>query len=270
MQADFLKMHGAGNDFVVFDERAAPFALSPARIAAIADRRRGIGCDQLIRLQPATRPGASVRMVIHNPDGAESGACGNATRCIATLLEPGAAIETRAGLLPTRRLADGEIEADMGAPALAAGDIPLADATVDTLHLPIDADAAACSMGNPHATLFKPDAETTDVAAEGRALEWHALFPAGANIGFATVLDRQTIRLRVWERGAGLTLACGSGACAALVNAHRRGLVGRAARLLLDGGTLAIHWREADGHVLMAGPAATSFRGTVRLEDYPA
>ncbi len=269
MRADFLKMHGAGNDFVVFDERAAPLALTPTRAAALADRRRGIGCDQLIRLQPPTNPAAAVRMVIHNPDGSASGTCGNATRCVASLLEPGAVIETLAGLLPTRRLADGRIEADMGAPVLAAAAIPLAG-DVDPLHLPLDVDAAACSMGNPHATVFVADLGAVDFAARGRALERHPLFPEGANIGFATILDRETIRLRVWERGAGLTLACGSGACAALVNAHRRGLVDRAARLELDGGTLAIHWRETDRHVLMTGPAATSFCGTVELEDFPA
>ena len=268
MRASFLKMHGAGNDFVVFDERSAPLALSPARIAALADRRRGIGCDQLIRLLPATQPAAAVRMVIHNPDGSESATCGNATRCVATLLEPGAAIETGGGLLPTRRLADGAIEADMGPPGLGAADIPLSDATADTLHLPVAADAAACSMGNPHVTVFSPDCEAVDIAVEGPALQQNPLFLEGANVGFATVLGRNDIRLRVWERGAGLTLACGSGACAAFVNAHRRGLVERAARLHLDGGTLRIHWRKTDGHVRMAGPAATSFQGTIDLEDY--
>ena len=169
MRAEFLKMHGAGNDFVVFDERAAPLALTPARAAALADRRRGIGCDQLIRLLPPTRPEATARMVIHNPDGTESGACGNGTRCVATLLAPGAAIETRAGLLATRRLDHGRVEVDMGPPGLAASDIPLRDGA-DTLHLPIEADAAACSMGNPHATVFVPDLDAIDVTARGQAL----------------------------------------------------------------------------------------------------
>ena len=269
MRAEFLKMHGAGNDFVVFDERASPLELTPTRVAALADRHRGIGCDQLIRLQPPTDPRAIVRMAIHNPDGSASGTCGNATRCIATLLEPGAVIETLGGLLPTRRLTDGRIEADMGPPVLDPAAIPL-EGHADSLHLPLPVDAAACSMGNPHATVFVADVNAIDVAARGREFERHPLFPAGANIGFATVLDRETIRLRVFERGAGLTLACGSGACATLVNAHRRGLTDRAARLVLDGGTLAIHWRETDNHVLMTGPAATSFRGTVELEDFPA
>lgn len=270
MRADFLKMHGTGNDFVVFDERDRPLALTPARVAALADRHRGIGCDQLIRLLPPTDPRAAVRMAIHNPDGSTSGACGNATRCIATLLEPGAAIETPGGLLPTRRLADGRVEVDMGPPALEAAAIPLAHAHADTLHLELAGDPAACAMGNPHATFFMADVEAVDMAAFGRAVGANPLFAQGANIGVATILDAGTIRLRVFERGAGLTLACGSGACAALVNAHRRGLAGRRARLVLDGGTLDIHWRESDGHVLMTGPAATSFRGTVALEDFPS
>lgn len=270
MRVEFLKMHGAGNDFVVLDERERRLALPPARVAALADRRRGIGCDQLIRLLPPTRPGAAVRMLIHNPDGSMSGACGNATRCVAALLEPGAAIETEAGLLPTRRLPDGRIEADLGPPRLAAADIPLAASDLDTLHLPIEGDPAACSMGNPHATFLVPDLAAIDVAARGRAIERHALFPRGANVGFAQVLAPDRIRLRVWERGAGLTLACGTGACAALVNAHRRGAASRRATLELDGGILEIAWRERDGHVLMAGPAVTAFRGEIELEEVRA
>lgn len=271
MRADFLKMHGAGNDFVVFDERAGPLVLTPTRVAALADRHRGIGCDQLIRLLPPTHRDATVRMAIHNPDGSASGTCGNATRCVATLLAPGAVIETPGGLRATRRLADGRIEADMGAPVLDAARIPLAG-VADSLHLPLAPhDAAACSMGNPHATVFVADLDAVDVETLGPAIQGDRLFPDGANVGFAQILARgEAIRLRVYERGAGLTLACGSGACAAMVNAHRRGLAGRTARLLLDGGELTIHWREHDGHVLMTGPAATSFRGSVELADFPA
>ena len=269
MRVDFLKMHGAGNDFVVFDERAAPLPLTPARVAALADRRRGIGCDQLIRLQPPTRAGAAVRMVIHNPDGSLSAACGNGTRCVASLLAAGAAIETEAGLLATCRREDGLVEVDMGPPGVEARAIPLADPELDTLHLPIDGDPAACSMGNPHATFFVPDVGAVDVAARGSALGGHPLFAAGANIGFATVRDPETIRLRVFERGAGLTLACGSGACAALVNAHRRGLAARRATLVLDGGDLLIEWRP-DDTVWMTGPTATAFTGELDLADYPA
>jgi diaminopimelate epimerase len=263
----FRKMHGTGNDFVVVDARGAGLAISPSRIAALADRRRGIGCDQFITLEPAE--GADVFMRIHNPDGSESGACGNATRCVAALLheETGRrafVIRTLAGDLPAVVGAD-VVSVDMGPPRLAWQDVPLAEA-VDTLHLPIAGDPAALSMGNPHVTFF---AENVADVSRGAELERHALFPQGANIGFAQLLARDRIRLRVWERGAGLTLACGSGACAALVNACRRGLAGRAAELVLDGGVLHIAWR-ADGHVIMTGPAETAFHGTVDISTYPA
>jgi diaminopimelate epimerase len=269
MLIPFLKMHGAGNDFIVVDARANALPLSPARIAALANRRTGIGCDQFITLEPAV-PGADVFMRIHNPDGSEAGACGNATRCVAALLNQQTGrthivVQTIAGALPALVSADG-VSVDMGAPRLDWADVPLAKAT-DTLHLPLEGDPAALSMGNPHATLFVTDLATAPVASLGPALEHHALFPDRANIGFAQILAPDRIRLRVWERGAGLTLACGSGACAALVNAHRRGLTGRAATMVLDGGTLHVTWRD-DGHVIMAGPAVTAFQGTVDLSTY--
>ena len=295
----FHKMHGAGNDFVVFDFRSVPRganALTPPLIAALADRRTGIGCDQLIILtQGDPSAAADVTMRIYNPDGSEAGACGNATRCVASLIanssdQPSGtrgttlSIRTIAGILACEILPDGSIRVDMGAPRLHWTEIPLAREQ-DTLHLDLPGDPAAVSMGNPHATLFPHafqntdtetidiaglDIETIDVARIGAALEHDPLFPERANIGFAQVLDRNTIRLRVWERSAGLTRACGSGACATLVNAHRRGLTGREATLILDGGTLQIAWREADGHVLMTGPAATAFQGSVDLSTYPA
>jgi len=266
----FLKMHGAGNDFVVLDGRAEKLALSPAQARFIADRRRGIGCDQIIIIE--TDPaGADAYMRILNADGTESATCGNATRCIAALLaeDSGArtvTIRTSSGLLPCDILGPGLVEADMGPPRLAWGDIPLS-APADTLHLklafgPVE-DAAACSMGNPHATFFVPDLAHLNIETIGPILEKSRMFPERANIGFAVIESPETIRLRVWERGAGLTLACGSGACAALVNAHRRGLTGRAAKLILDGGELLITWREADGHVLMRGPASTAFAGVI-------
>jgi diaminopimelate epimerase len=268
MRVEFIKMHGAGNDFVVLDARARPLALSPARIRALADRRTGIGWDQLITLEPSTR--ADLFMRIHNPDGSEAGACGNATRCVADLFarETGrlaCTIETIAGVLPAQRLPDGIFQVDMGPPKLGWAEIPLA-APADTLHLPLPGDPAALSMGNPHATLFVESIEAANPATTGPALEHHPIFPQRANIGFAQILAPDRIRLRVWERGAGLTLACGSGACAALVNAHRRGLSGRRADLLLDGGTLTIDW-GADGHVYMAGPSEVAFTGSVEVED---
>lgn len=277
MIAPFTKMHGCGNDFVVMDERAQPLGLTAAHAAAIADRHRGVGCDQFIVLEPATTHGVDVFMRIRNPDGSEAGACGNATRCVVALLaaETGRSIftiETISGRLPARVLPDGAIEVDMGPARTEWADIPLAG-PADTLHLPLASnlvsDPAAVSMGNPHATFFVEDVEALDIPGIGPALETHAIFPDRANIGFAQILSQDTIRLRVWERGAGLTLACGSGACATIVNAARRGLTGRHARIIADGGTLILHWRD-DGHVLMTGPTAIAFRGTIDLAALPA
>jgi diaminopimelate epimerase len=276
MDAPFIKMHGCGNDFVVFDERAASLGLTPARAAAIADRRVGVGCDQFIAIEPPP-PGADAFMRIRNPDGGEAGACGNATRCIASLLaaESGRSelvIQTVAGPLPATVLPDGRVTVDMGPARLDWREIPLA-APADTLHLPLSegpvSDPAAVSMGNPHATFFVEDMDALDVESIGPRLEHAPIFPERANIGFVQVLAPDRFRLRVWERSAGLTLACGSGACAAMVNAARRGLTGRRATVIVDGGTLEMEWR-ADGHVLMTGPVATAFRGRIDLSAYPA
>lgn len=276
MDVPFYKMHGCGNDFVILDERPGRLGLTPARAAALADRRLGVGCDQFIAIErPPEGSAADAFMRIRNPDGGEAGACGNATRCVASLLaaESGRrhfVIETISGLLPADLLDDGRIAVDMGAPRLGWQDIPLAR-PADTLHLPLAegplADPAGCSMGNPHATFFVPDFDTLDIAALGPALEHATLFPERANIGFAQIQGPTRIRLRVWERGAGLTLACGSGACATLVNAARRGLTGRRARIVVDGGALDIEWR-ADDHVVMTGPATLAFRGTLDLDNY--
>ena len=276
--ARFLKMHGCGNDFVVFDERAGSLGFTPRRAAAIADRRTGVGCDQFIAIEPApANSNADAFMRIRNPDGTEAGACGNATRCVVDLLarETGRRVQvirTIAGNLPSEALSDGRVRVDMGPARLDWSDIPLAR-PMDTLHLDLAvgpmADPAAASMGNPHATFFADDVARLPVAELGPRLEHDTLFPERANIGFAEVLAPDRIRLRVWERGAGQTLACGSGACAALVNAHRRGLTGRRAIVVVDGGELEIEWR-ADGHVLMTGPVATSFIGEIDLAAYPA
>ncbi len=277
MRIPFVKMHGSGNDFVVFDERAAPLGLTPRRAAAIADRNEGVGCDQFIVIERAPEgSGADAFMRIRNPDGAEAGACGNATRCVARLLaaETGrdrVAIATLAGVLPAAIGADGTISVDMGKPRLGWQDVPLAR-PCDTLHLALEAgmlaDPAALSMGNPHATFFVPDVAAVPIAELGPLLEHDPLFPERANIGIAQVLAPDRIRLRVWERGAGLTRACGSGACAALVNAARRGLGERRATVIVDGGRLTIAWRD-DDHVVMAGGAAISFHGTLELGDFP-
>jgi diaminopimelate epimerase len=262
MATTFVKMHGCGNDFVILDERPRPLGITPARAAALADRHIGIGCDQFIVLEPSD----PVFMRIYNPDGSEAGACGNATRCVADILmrETGGGdvtIRTISGDLVATRRADGVIEVDMGPARLDWTDIPLARPS-DTLRLDLPGEPAAVSMGNPHVTYF--DADLDGIGERGPRLEHDPLFPQRANIGFARIIDPGTIRLRVWERGAGLTLACGSGACAALVNAHRRGLTHRRAHVLVDGGALDITWRD-DGHVLMAGPTATVFTGQVDL-----
>ncbi len=276
MRAAFVKMQGCGNDFVVFDERSGRHGFTPARIAALADRRRGIGCDQFVSIEPAA--GADAFMRIHNPDGSEAGACGNATRCVADLLarESGRrslVIRTISGDLAADMLSDGRVRVDMGPPRLGWRDVTLSR-EADALHLDLSAggltDPAAASMGNPHATFFVPDVSAVPVERLGPALEHDPLFADRANIGFAEVRAPDLIRLRVWERGAGLTLACGSGACATLVNAHRRGLSGRRATVMVDGGALEIEWRAEDGHVLMTGPVATAFTGTVELESYPS
>ncbi len=276
MRVPFVKMHGCGNDFAVFDARRSGLDLTPSRAAAIADRHTGVGCDQVILIEPASHDADAV-MRISNADGSEAGACGNATRCVAHLLatETGnrhQVVRTIAGELRCEVLANGQVSVDMGPVRLDWRDIPLARA-MDTLDLELAAGPvshpAAASMGNPHATFFVPDVAAVPIAELGPVLEHHALFPERANIGFAQVMDAERIRLRVWERGAGLTLACGSGACAALVNAARRGLTGRVASVVVDGGELTIAWRS-DNHVLMTGPVATAFTGEIDLSDWPS
>jgi len=259
-------MHGCGNDFVIFDERRDRFALSPDRITMLADRHRGVGCDQLISLR--ADPDADAFMQIFNADGSSAGACGNATRCVADLVmqqtgQTTVALCTEAGLLRADRLSDGRVQVDMGPVKLDWSDIPLAR-SMDTLHVALPGEPAAASMGNPHITFFVPDIESVAIAADGPRYETDALFPERVNVGFAQILDRTSMRLRVWERGAGVTLACGSGACAAVVNACRRGLTEHNARVLVDGGALDIVWRD-DGHVMMAGPATTVFAGEIDL-----
>lgn len=266
----FIKMHGLGNDFVLFDARETPLALDAAEARALADRREGVGCDQIVILEPARRDDAAVYLRFLNADGGEVGACGNGTRCAAALLLTAAAaeeiaLETRAGLLRARMAANRSVSVDMGAARFGWRDIPLAR-EMDTLHLALArdglADPVATSMGNPHATFFVPDIAEVPLSTLGPQLEHDLLFPERANIGVAQVTDPDTLRLRVWERGAGLTRACGSGACAAAVAAARRGLTGRRVRVVVDGGALDIEWRE-DGHVLMAGPVAIAFVGEV-------
>lgn len=264
-ELDFHKMHGLGNDFVIVDQRSGKLSLNVEQIKRIADRRRGVGFDQLLCLEPPDK--ADVFMRVFNPDGTEAGACGNGTRCVARLMmeEHGlsrVAIETRAGVLDVKPGLEG-YTVDMGRPGLGWDEIPLARA-MDTLALDIEAGPlarpTAVGMGNPHAVFFVDDADAVNLEALGPGLEHHPLFPERANIGVATVLDREKIRLRVFERGAGETAACGSGACAALVAAVRRDLTANSASLHLDGGRLRITWGE-DGRVTMTGPATHAYKG---------
>ncbi|HTH16666.1 MAG TPA: diaminopimelate epimerase [Magnetospirillum sp.] len=263
-------MHGLGNDFVVLDARASERSLSEAAVRAIADRNRGVGCDQLIVVESARGATSDAWMTIYNPDGSQSGACGNATRCVAWLLMEQSGtdkvvIETKAGLLDAERRGDRLVAVDMGLARLDWREIPLAEA-VDTLHLGISAgplvDPVGVSMGNPHAVFFVDDVAAIDLAAFGPVLENHAIFPERANIEIVQVLSPEKLRMRVWERSAGITQACGSGACATLVAAARRGLTGRKAEVVLDGGSLVVEWLP-DDHVLMTGPVALSFKGSL-------
>jgi diaminopimelate epimerase len=270
MRIPFVKMHGLGNDFVVLDGRKSALALDAERVRRIADRRTGVGCDQLLILETPTA-GGDVFMRILNADGSEAQACGNGARCVAALVmgengKRAVSVETAAGAVKAERTPGAQgVGVDMGAPRLGWPEIPLAR-DCDTLNVPLSLGPlvvpVCTSMGNPHATFFVDDAEAIDLAALGPRLEYDPLFPERANIGVVQILSRERLRFRVWERGAGITRACGTGACAALVAAARRGLAAREAEIVLDGGTLVVAWRE-DGHVQMTGPVATSFAGTL-------
>lgn len=268
----FLKMHGLGNDFVMIDCRGknAP-KLTNTQIVHIADRRRGIGCDQLILLERPKSDRAGIFMRIYNPDGSEAGACGNATRCIADLYmgEEGVmecVVETVSGLLSCTRAENWQICVDMGLPGISWEKIPLSK-ECDTLHLPLEGDPVGVSMGNPHCVYFCENALDVAVDKLGPKTEHDPLFPKRTNVEYVSIQGKDHLRMRVWERGAGITQACGTGACASAVAAVRRGLTGRKVRVTLDGGDLLIHWRESDDHVLMTGPAAYSFEGAITFHD---
>jgi len=266
----FTKMHGLGNDFVVVDARHRPVQLGAGQARAIADRRTGVGCDQVIVIEPPVNGLADAFMRIRNADGGEVEACGNAARCIAGIImrekqARHAVIETAAGLLDAESAEDDMVSVDMGRISFDWRDIPLSDAT-DTLHLDIEAgpltDGVAVNIGNPHAVFFVDDCEAVPLEIFGPIVECNPLFPQRTNVEAAQIVSGDRIRLRVWERGAGLTRACGTGACATVAAASRRGLIGRAAEVQLDGGLLHIEWLK-DDHVLMTGPVAVSFTGTL-------
>jgi diaminopimelate epimerase len=270
MGIPFLKMHGLGNDFVVLDARETPLSVGEFQARAIANRNTGVGCDQLIVIEPSTAKDADAFMRIYNADGSEVDACGNATRCVGSLImsersSNSSVIETGAGLLHTRQENGGLVRVDMGEVKLNWADIPASE-EVDTLHLGLEVgalkDPVGVNVGNPHAVFFVEDAAAIPLAELGPTVEHHSLFPERVNVGVAQIQSRSSIRLRVWERGAGITQACGTGACAALIAASRRDLTDRTAEVVLDGGALTIEWAE-DNHVHMTGPVATSFSGTL-------
>jgi diaminopimelate epimerase len=262
--ARFHKMHGLGNDFVIFDAREAAVEMDAARARVMADRRTGVGFDQLIVLEPSRV--ADVKMRIFNSDGSEVGACGNVTRCVALLLGGETKIETDGGLI-SGIAEDGAATADMGEPRFQWDQIPLAYA-MDTLDMPVGWDElqapSAVNVGNPHVIFFVEDVDAVDLETLGPRIERDPLFPQRVNVNVAMVKDG-AIRLRTWERGAGLTRACGTGACATAVAAIRRKLIKSPVEVTQDGGTLTIEW-SPPGTIQMTGPATHVFTGEIDLE----
>ena len=259
----FRKMHGLGNDFVIIDARAREVTMSADWAAAIGDRRRGVGFDQLAIFRNGTDSDADI--AFWNADGSRADACGNATRCIARLLmdESGQdrlTLRSGRGTLMCRDAGAGLVAVNMGQPQLDWRDVPLAE-DLDLNALPIDGAPGAAGMGNPHMVFCVADATEIDLAAVGPGLEHHPLYPERTNVEFCHVIDRNTVRMRVWERGGMITQACGSGACAAAVVLHRQGHCDRQVKMRLDGGDLDIDWRD-DG-VWMTGPAAQVFEGVL-------
>ncbi|WP_339691526.1 diaminopimelate epimerase [Celeribacter baekdonensis] len=255
----FLKMHGLGNDFVIFDSRGRTAVVTPELARAIGDRNRGVGFDQLAEIRSSDT--ADIDLDFWNSDGSRAGACGNATRCVGRLIldETGkdeVTIRTERGILIAQRAGD-EVSVNMGHPQLMWDEVPLSR-PVDVEHLPLNGDPVAVGMGNPHAVFFVPNAEETDVAGWGRKVEFDPLFPQRTNVEFAEIRARDEIRMRVWERGTGITLACGSGACATAVAANLRGLTDKKVRMEVDGGWLTLDWRK-DG-VWMTGPTQLVFK----------
>ena len=270
------KMNGLGNDFAVLDTRPRALPVTTAQARAIADREHGVGCDQVIAIEPSPS-GADAFMRIWNHDGGEVEACGNAMRCVAAVLaeelgRPAVSIQTGAGILSATVKDDGTVTVDMGAPKFRWDEIPLAEEFHDTRGIelqvgPIDDPVlhtpSVANVGNPHCIFWVDDAEAHDLAAIGPILEHHPIFPSRANISLAQVTGPDALKVRTWERGAGLTKACGTAACAVAVAAARKGLTGRKVKVTLPGGPLAIEWREEDDHILMTGPYELEYEGTL-------
>jgi len=270
----FTKMEGLGNDFVVVDAMRTPFALEATEIRRLADRRFGVGCDQVLVVEPA-REGGDFRYRIFNADGGEVEQCGNGARCFVVYVrEHGLTgkreirVETAGGIIVPRLEDDGDVSVDMGVPRFAPGDVPFTGGTGAAVE-PLDVGGivvqiSALSMGNPHAVQVVEDVDRAPVATLGPLIERHPRFPARVNAGFMQIVDRATMRLRVFERGAGETLACGTGACAAVVAGRRRGLLDEQVRVIVRGGELAIRWAGDGRGVVMKGPARSVFDGEWR------
>ena len=272
----FAKMNGLGNEIAVLDARERPLTLNASAVEALATPEKGIGFDQLMVLLPPRNPLADVYTEIWNADGSKVAACGNGSRCVAWYVmremnRENLVIETEAGLLGAVSVGPNMISVDMGAPIFEWERIPMSE-RMDTMRIelqvgpiddPILHGPGVVNMGNPHCVFFVQDAELAPVEAVGPMIEYHPLFPERTNVGFAEIVARDHIRLRVWERGAGLTKACGTGACAALVAAVRRRLCDRSAKVQVDGGMLQIEWRESDNHVIMTGAVALESEDTL-------
>lgn len=274
MKIAFTKMHGCGNDFVVIDATAQPFVPTPELLHKLTDRRFGVGCDQVLVVQTASAPDVDFDYRIFNADGSEVGQCGNGSRALAQFVRARGLsdkstlkVQTRTARMTLSLLDDGQVQVSMGSPRFAPADIPLALPAAAGYMLDVqgfgNVEFGVANFGNPHAVLFVVDVDTAPVEALGKALQARAEFPEGVNVGFLQIVSPDRARLRVYERGAGETLACGSGACAAFVIAQRAGLLGGAATLELRGGALTLNW-HGEGHpVQMTGPAETVYTGNL-------
>ena len=277
MRLPFTKMHGAGNDFVVIDGVSRQVALTPPQIRRLADRRFGVGCDQVLLVEPPTDAGADFRYRIFNADGGEVEQCGNGARCFVRFVNDKGltqkreiTVDTLGGRIYPRLQADGQVAVQMALPRFLPSDIPfIAPARAVVYDLEVDGrivPVSALSMGNPHAVQIVPDVGAAPVTTQGPRIERHARFPRGVNAGYLQIVDRRRIKLRVWERGAGETLACGSGACAAVVAGRLQGLLDENVEVSLPGGTLSVSWAGEGEPVWLTGPATTVYDGTIELE----
>ncbi|GAB1413752.1 MAG: diaminopimelate epimerase [Burkholderiales bacterium] len=277
MRIKFTKMHGLGNDFVVLDAVNQAIDLTPARARFLADRHFGVGCDQILVVEPSARPDADFRYRIFNADGGEVEQCGNGARCFVRFVHDkgltakrAIRVETKGGLIEPRLEDDGLVTVDMGVPRFEPSHVPFvtgSDALVQPLQLDgAGVDITALSMGNPHAVQAVANVDTAPVAEQGPLIENHPRFPQRVNAGFMQVVDRHAIRLRVYERGAGETLACGSGACAAVVAGIARGLLDSPVRVSMRGGELTIAWGGPGQPVRMTGPAVTVFDSEIEIQ----